>query len=61
MPPPALRVHAISHALKRPSHDLSRADVNMLDPNGYIPKTVVNILVPERAMYVARVRKCVTA
>ena len=33
--------------------------VNILDPNGHIPQFVVNTLVPDRALQVARVRKCV--
>lgn len=33
--------------------------VNMLNPNGYIPKSVVNKLVPDRALFIARVRKVV--
>ena len=33
--------------------------VNILDPNGRIPTAVVNVLVPDRAMVIARLRKCV--
>jgi hypothetical protein len=32
--------------------------LNILDPNGSIPSVVVKKTVPERALSVARVRKC---
>lgn len=33
--------------------------VNVLNPNGMIPKSIVNVKVPERALTVARLRQCV--
>lgn len=33
--------------------------VNILDPNGNIPRSIVNALVPDRAMIIARMRKCI--
>ena len=35
--------------------------VNILNPNGNIPKTVVNYLVPDRALIIARLRRCITS
>ena len=34
--------------------------VNVFNPNGNIPRKVVNLVVPERAMIVARLRKILT-
>ena len=35
--------------------------VNILDPNGRVPKKVVNMKGPDRALIIARLRGCVSA
>ena len=42
----------------RPDGGCDLTYVNILDPNGHIPTWVVNRLVPDRALTVARLRNC---
>ena len=47
--------------LRADGHGCDVTYVNILDPNGSIPRSVVNFLVPDRAMVVARLRKLLIA